>query len=92
MVGKLSLDDTVVITVLRKRILQLPSCEKEIFPAWSTCSDVHKQRTEKMFSPSTALRGQEKGPYPRVRGKDRELTEIGGRDPLRHRRSRASPL
>ena len=24
--------------------------------------------------------------------KDRELTEIGGRDPLRHRRSRASPL
>ena len=28
----------------------------------------------------------------RIKGKDRELTEIGGRDPLRHRRSRASPV
>ena len=28
----------------------------------------------------------------RCTGEGRELTEIGGRDPLRHRRSRASPL
>ena len=28
----------------------------------------------------------------KLEGVDAELTEIGGRDPLRHRRSRASPL
>ena len=64
MVGKLSLDDTVVITVLRKRILQLPSCEKEIFPAWSTCSDVHKQRTHGAPTPPTHADLESHPPHP----------------------------
>ena len=52
---------------------------------------VRRRVPRTLYTPEYRPRDQE-GPRSGVEGVDAELTEIGGRDPLRHRRSRASPL